>query len=90
MGAQRLLYRYFTYIPTWCNLSGPFTPTACGSTYLQSLYKTLCLKTIQWTQNMWKHYTSIKAEWGRQKVIILKFDYHEKDIGSTMSNQLEG
>lgn len=26
----------------------------------------------------------------RKKVIILKFDYHEKDTGSTMSNQLEG
>lgn len=26
----------------------------------------------------------------RKKVIILKFDYHEKDIGSTVSNQLAG
>lgn len=26
----------------------------------------------------------------RKKVIILTFDYHEKDTGSTMSNQLEG
>lgn len=41
---------------------------------------------------MWKHYMSIKKEWreGEKKVIILKFDYHEKDIGSTMSNQLVG
>lgn len=30
-----------------------------------------------------------KSRNGGEKVIILKSDYHEKDIGSTMSNQLE-
>lgn len=45
---------------------------------------------VQWKQNMWKHYMSIKEGMGGVGVIILKFDYHEKDIGSTMSNQLAG
>lgn len=60
-------------------------PTACSPVYLSYLfYKTSAScrkKRMQWTENMWKHYMSIK--------VTLKFDYHEKDIGSTMPNQLE-
>ena len=37
------------------------------------------------TEHVETLYVHKRRSWG---VITLKFDYHEKDIGSTMSNQL--
>lgn len=42
------------------------------------------------TEHVETLYVHKRRNGGRKKVIILKFDYHEKDIGSTMSNQLVG
>lgn len=47
-------------------------------------------KMMQWTESMWKLYMSIKEGMGEKESYHTKFDHHEKDIGSTMSNQLEG
>lgn len=90
---------HFNFITDRCQVSLPFIAvlhSMYNPVQFKSSYKTSCRKSVvyivvQWKPNMWKHYMSIKEGMGEvEGVIILKSDYHEKDIGSTMSNQLVG
>ena len=66
-------------------------PTACGPIYFLFLLQELEKSSAVHTEHVETLYVHKRRNGeGGKKVIILKFDYHEKDIGSTMSNQLVG